>query len=452
MSIVKAMFRAVGGVHPDYRKSATAQKAVREMPLPALLRVSTAQHLGAPSRPVAKKGDAVLRGARLAEPAGFISAAVHSPTSGVVKAIADAPTPTGATAPAIEIEPDGRDAWDPSIAPKPDWQTMSSKNLAALVVEAGIVGMGGAGFPTHVKLSPPPNKPIDTLILNGAECEPYLTADHRLMIERAEQVWAGAEIIRHILGAKTVRVAIEDNKPDAVRSMERAMAGAAGDVAIAVLKTSYPQGAEKQQIYGITGREVPTGGLPMDVGCVVENVGTALAIFDAIVNGRPLTERITTVTGSPVADPSNVLARVGTPYGDLVSFCGGTSGPVAKWISGGPMMGFAQHSLETPTTKTTSGLVALAPGDLTAFASTPCISCSRCVTACPMKLLPCELSQILEAEDYAAAEALNVLDCIECGCCAFECPSRRPLVQHMRRGKARAMARRRAEEAKKKGK
>jgi electron transport complex protein RnfC len=427
-----------------------------EMPLPALLRVSMAQHLGAPAKPLVKKGDTVLRGQRIGEPAGFISAAVHAPTSGTVKQVAPAPIASGGMATAIDIEPDGNDTWDPAIQ-----QSLESRDalirefnehpeatrdvILGIIADAGIAGMGGAGFPTHVKLSPPPDKPIDTLIINGAECEPYLTADHRLMVERAQHVWAGCKLIQTVLGAKTLRIAIEDNKPEAIAAMELAIGEAAGDVAIAVLPTEYPQGAEKQQIFAITGRQVPSGGLPMDVGTVVENVGTTLAVWDAVVNGRPLTERVTTVTGRPVSNPGNVLNRIGTSYADLLAFCGGTSCHAAKVISGGPMMGLAQASLEVATTKTTSGLLFLDAAQVRAFGSMPCISCGRCVEACPMNLVPSELSQMIEAEDYETAETLNVLDCIECGCCAFACPAHRPLVQHMRQGKGRVMLKRKQE-------
>jgi len=268
------------------------------------------------------------------------------------------------------------------------------------------------------------------------------------MLERADDIWTGTRIVAKILGATTIRIAIEDNKPDAIAAMDNATRDASGDVAVVALQTEYPQGAEKQQIFAITGKEVPSGGLPMDVGCVVENVGTTLAVWDAVVNGRPLTERVTTVTGTPVSKPGNVLARLGTSYQDLVDFRGGTEAPLAKVISGGPMMGFAQDSLEVTTTKTTSGLLLLPPSRVSTFASMPCISCGRCVAACPMYLMPAELSQMLEAEDYETAEELSVLDCIECGCCAFDCPSHRPLVQHMRRGKAQVMLKRRQEKEK----
>lgn len=341
----------------------------------------------------------------------------------------------------VVIEPDGENTRSEELEPLADWQTVAKKDLIARVAAAGVAGMGGAGFPTHVKLSPPPDKPIDSLIINGAECEPYLTADYRLMLENPERVWQGVSIIRHILGAKTVRIAIEDNKPEAIRAMEQAMRNADGDVAIVELATEYPQGAEKQQIFAITGREVPSGGLPMDVGAVVENVGTAAAVFDAVFDGAPLIRRITTVTGLPLSAPGNIIAPLGTPYRTLIEACGGCSDAV-KLISGGPMMGIAQAVDTVTTTKTTSGLLALGATDVSFYESMPCISCGRCVDACPMNLVPSELSQFLEAEDYEGAEEIHVMDCIECGCCAFSCPAHRPLVQHMRQGKARVMLKR----------
>lgn len=448
MKILNAPYAPRGGIHPAYQKDATRDLAIRTMPLPRVLKVSLLQHLGAPAKPAVQKGDRVLRGQLIGTAAGFVSAAVHAPTSGVVKSVEDAVTASGLVAPAVEIETDGQDEWAPGIGPRAGWETLAGKECVEIVAGAGISGMGGAGFPTHVKLSPPAEKRIDTVILNGAECEPFLTADHRLMVERAAEVWAGATLIRRILGAKSLRIAIEDNKPEAIAALEKFGAQDA-DASIVVLRTAYPQGAEKQQIYAVTGREVPSGGLPMDVGVIVENVGTAYAIWDAIANGRPLMERITTVTGSPIRTPSNVQARLGTSYADLIEFCGGWTGPAAKIISGGPMMGLAQFSLDVTTTKTTSGLLALSQKTVSAYQTMPCISCGRCVEACPSGLLPSELSYMLEAEDYETAEAGNVMDCIECGCCGYECPAHRPLVQHLRQGKARVAAKRREQQQKK---
>jgi electron transport complex protein RnfC len=438
-----------GGIHPSYCKTLAAESPITQLAMPELLRISMAQHLGAPAKPVVAKGDTVLKGQLIGEAAGFISANVHAPTSGTVKAITVAPTAVGGTAPAIEIVPDGNDAWVDTLTGITDWQAAEPKQLLKAVADAGVAGMGGAGFPTHVKLGPPPDKPIDTLILNGAECEPYLTADYRLMLEQAPQIAAGADIIRHILGATSIRVAIEDNKPDAIRTMNEAFGKLDGDVSVMVLETKYPQGAEKQQIFSSTGREVPSGGLPMDVGVVVENVGTVIAVAQAVLEGKPLVERLTTITGSPVAKPSNILAPIGTLYTDLLAACGELTCHATKVISGGPMMGFTLPNMDVATTKTTSGLLFLEEKAVSQYSSMPCISCGRCVDVCPMNLIPSELSQFIEAEDYDGAEQICILDCIECGCCAFACPAHRPLVQHMRRGKAETMAKRRAAAAKK---
>ncbi len=443
MKILRARFPSHGGIHPAYHKDLTAGKPIATMPLPACLTVSMLQHLGAPAKPVVAKGDTVLRGQLIGEPGGFISAAVHAPTSGTVTAVEPAPTATGGSALAIRIEPDGNDTWSDDLAGVPDWEAAEPKALLAKIAACGIAGMGGAGFPTHVKLAPPPDTIIDTLIVNAAECEPYLTADHRLMLEQAAAIIEGIRMTARILGSNMIRIAIEDNKPDAIKAMTHAAGDLHGNAAVVILQTEYPQGAEKQQIHAVTGRTVPAGGLPMDVGVVVENVGTILAIREAIRQGRPLIERVTTVTGAPVRDPKNVCVRVGTGYADLLAFCGGAEDAV-KAISGGPMMGFAQPSLDAAVTKTTSGLLFLARRELSTFTSMPCISCGRCVTACPMDLLPNALSQALEAEDYKAGESLRVMDCIECGCCAYVCPAHRPLVQHMRQGKAQVMRKRRA--------
>ena len=441
-----------GGVHPEYNK-VTASCALERLPVSSRLLVSLAQNLGAPASAVVKKGDSVARGQLIAEPSGFVSASVHAPTSGTVKSVAPLPTASGRTATVIEIEADGEDRWHESIVPPEDWQALDAKALVERVAQAGIIGMGGAGFPTHVKLSPPPGKSIDTLIVNGAECEPFLTADHRLMLEQADRIWGGVQIIKKILGVARVRVAVEDNKPDAIAAMQEvAESTGTGDVAVVALPTEYPQGAEKQLIYAVTGREVPSGGLPMDVGALVENVGTAAAIYEAVADGWPLTERVVTVSGDLVKEPKNLVARVGTPFAELLRACGGLAGPLGKVICGGPMMGIAQPSLEVAMNKTTSGLLFLSRDWVGQFSSMPCIGCARCVVACPMNLMPCSLSEFIEAEDYAGAEAEHVLDCIECGCCAFECPAHRPLVQHMKRAKAEVTARRRQREAEQKAK
>jgi len=331
--------------------------------------------------------------------------------------------------------------------PALDWPNASPDELKKRIAEAGIVGMGGAAFPSVVKLSPPPNKTIDTLILNGVECEPCLTADHRLMLEKPEQVITGARITARVLGVKRVIIAIEENKPDAVALLQEKAAGT--EVEVRSLRVRYPQGAEKQLIYALTGRKVPSGGLPMDVGCVVQNVGTASAICEAVCEGKPLYERVTTVTGSPLVAPGNWRFRVGTPYAEAIKLAGGVKVDPVKIISGGPMMGMAVYSLDIPIMKNCSGILLLAADEVRQYESSPCIRCGRCNDTCPMGMMPGILSVQIEKERFELAEQWHVLDCIECGCCAYGCPAGRPLVQLMRRAKGEVMAARKAKAAKK---
>lgn len=438
------MFRhsnLIGGVHPADGKE-TAGCPVREIPLLERYMVPLQQHIGAPPELLVKKNDTVRRGQLLAAPHGFISAAVHSPTSGKVASIAECLSPAGTRVRAVEIASDGDDTVDSSLAPLEDWEDSSNDVLIERIRAAGIVGMGGAAFPTHVKLSPPPAKKIDVLILNGVECEPCLTADHRLMLEQREKILLGTRIIARILGVRSIHIAIEANKPDAVAHMS----GAAAALGMAVVKLDvrYPQGAEKQLIYAVTRRKVPTGGLPMDVGCVVHNVGTAYAIADAVTEGRALTERVTTLAGRPVCRPGNWRVRVGTPLSKLFEMAGGVREDPVKIIMGGPMMGTAVYSLDVPLVKSSSGVVAQAADEVTAYTSGPCIRCGQCVEACPMRLMPGSLSVQIENERFELADEWRAMDCIECGCCAYMCPTNRPLVHHLRRAKSEITAKRRA--------
>lgn len=448
MNTGNSKFNFKGGIHPEYHKEITSGAALRKIETPKHLFVPMQQHLGAPAKIAVAQGDVVKRNQRLGEQNGHVSVAVHAPVAGKISAITNVPTANGRMSPAVIIEPNGSEEAE-YFEPFKEWQSANPKVMLARIAEAGVVGMGGAGFPTHVKLSPPAGKKIDTLIINGAECEPYLTADHRMMLEHAGEIHLGIEILRNILGAKSVRVAIEDNKPDAIQAMEKALRKMTGDVEVSVLQTSYPQGAEKQQIYSVTGREVPRGGLPMDVGCVVENVSTAYAVYDAIMNGQPLTHRAITITGDAIENPSNLWAPCGTHYHVLIAACGGTNGRAAKIIAGGPMMGFAVNGLDIPTTKTSSSLLCLTSSHVAQYTSQACISCGRCVEACPMRLIPSELSQFIEAEDVESAEKIALLDCVECGSCAYVCPAHRPLVHHFRRGKGVLLAKRAMSSAKK---
>ena len=433
--------RFYGGIHPSEGKVSNKEDIINA-PLQELYTVPLQQHIGAPAKMVVQKGDHVLRGQLLGEPGGFVSAAVHSPTSGTVKDVTTCLGPAGATLPAVVIESDGEDKAADPLPPFENWQDADPAALKARVGEAGIVGMGGATFPTFVKLSPPPNVKIDTIILDGVECEPCLTADHRLMLETPEKIVKGAQIIGRILGVKRIIIAIELNKPDAIETMTKAAEGTGVEVAPLVVR--YPQGAEKQLIYALTGRKVPSGGLPAAVGCVVSNVGTTAAIYEAVCLGKPLYERVTTVTGTPVVKPGNYRFRVGTLYRTALELCGGVSEDPAKIISGGPMMGMAVYSLDIPVMKGTSGILLLNRDELVQYSPSACLRCGRCNDVCPMSMMPGILSAQIEHQKFELAEKWHVMDCIECGSCAYICPAGRPLVQHMRRAKAVVNAKKRA--------
>ncbi len=430
-----------GGIHPLEGKELTAGKELRIAPLFDKYIVPVRQSIGAPPTLTVKKGDTVKKGQRIAEPGGFVSVPLHSPVCGTVGDVVEITGVTGASEQAVEIIADGTDEWDTGLDPIPNWADTEKDVLKKRILDAGIVGMGGAAFPTHVKLSPPPEKNIDTLIVNGAECEPFLTADHRLMLTRTEEALTGIAIAAKILKVSRIFVGVEDNKMDAIEKMTAA--AAKFKITVVPLHVKYPQGAEKQLIYALTGRQVLEGGLPMDVGCVVMNIGTAAAVHDAVVLGHPLIERITTVTGTPVVDPANYLARIGTPIRKLLELCGGVKENPAKVIMGGPMMGFAQSNIDVPVAKNSSGVLLMAPEEIEQFEGNPCIRCSRCVKACPMNLLVPTLSTMIEAGEFAMAEQNYVMDCVECGTCAYICPAKRPLVQHFRRAKAEILAKRR---------
>lgn len=428
-----------GGVHPSYHKNFTESLPAEEMPLQAKYVIPLSQNIGAASVPVVERGDTILKGQMIAEPGGFVSVPLHAPTSGKVKKIDMYPHPSGATMSAIEIKPDGEDKWIDGCGVLRDYENLDAEAIKKAVWDAGLVGMGGAAFPTHVKLSPPKEKPIDTLILNGAECEPYLTSDHRTMLERGVEVLKGAKLLAKALGVENIIIGIEENTLDAAENL---IALADDSFNIETLKVIYPQGSEKQLIYALTGRSVPTGGLPMDVGVVVQNVGTAVATYDACAHGYPLIERIMTVTGKGIKQPKNLRVRIGTILSDIVDYCGGLDESTAKAIMGGPMMGIGQYTLDVPVVRGTSGMVFLTSDESTLFTSEPCIRCASCVDACPMGLLPTVISSYTVNEMFDSAESYNALDCIECGCCSFSCPSHIPLVQNIRRAKAEILAKR----------
>ena len=423
-----------GGIHPaDSGKALSENRPTLTPPLLERYQVLLCENVGKPPKPVVNVGDTVAKYQLIAAADGFVSANLHAPTSGKVTKIGAVPGPMGIPAPAIEIEADGEDRAGETFPAIAGWRGTDPKELIKRIADCGLVGMGGASFPTHVKLSPPPDKQVDTLILNGAECEPFLTADHRLMLERPRDIIAGAEIMGHILGVKSICIGIEINKRDAIESLETLAEGT--PVRIIPLKVRYPQGSEKHLIRAIAGREVPSGGLPADAGCVVQNVGTAAACADAVLRGLPLVERIVTVTGEIVCHPGNWHLKIGTPLIEAIRFAGGVTEEPGKIIFGGPMMGFAQRSLEVPVAKNTSGILLLSHAMALRHHSGRCIRCGRCLQGCPMHLSPCLLATAIENGRWNLAAANHVMDCIECGACAYVCPAHRPLVQLMRSAK-----------------
>ncbi len=449
MKVVKSPFKIKGGVHPDYNKELTRHQKIEQLPLPKELVIPMSQHLGAPAKCCVKVGDTVTRGQVIGEKNGFISVLVRASAAGVVKAIEKRLCPVGFLADAVILETTEPEANPAPVLPPLDWQTATREELLTRIEEAGIAGMGGAGFPTHVKLNPPPGKRCEYLVINGAECESYLTADGRVMVERAARIRRGVEIVRKILGMPAVRIGIEANKPHAIEVIADEFATLAGNVEVVILPVMYPHGSEKHQIYATVGRVVPEPpALPIDVGCVVENVGTVIAIADAVDKGEPLLTRVTTLSGDVVVHPKNIEAPIGTKYADLVAFCGGVKEPPAKVISGGAMMGFSVPNLDIPTTKTTSGVLLLSARRVIQYASQACINCGRCLRACVMNLNPSVISKAVEDNDVADAEKAFVMDCIECGCCSFVCPAHRPLTQFCRRAKNSIRARMAAEKAK----
>ncbi|WZL71595.1 electron transport complex subunit RsxC [Clostridiaceae bacterium 35-E11] len=430
-----------GGVHPPHYKEATASLKVEKAKEPNRVVIPLQQHIGAPCEALVQVGDKVKVGQKIGEAKAFVSVPVHSSVSGEVKQIAATLTPTGQTQ-CVIIESDGLNTLHDSIKPKGDLATLSGKEILDIVKEAGIVGLGGAAFPTHVKLSPPPEKKIDTIILNGAECEPYLTADHRLMLENPESIILGLKAMMKVVNVVKGYIGIENNKPDAIESMIKAV-GNDKTIEVVGLETKYPQGAEKQLIYACTKREVPSGGLPMDAGVIVNNVGTAAAIANAITTGMPLIERIATITGKGIKEPKNLLIKIGTSFKEIVEQCGGYNGNPGKLIMGGPMMGLAQYTDEIPAIKGTSGILVLTPEEARLPEPKSCIRCGKCVSICPIALQPLYISAYSLQNMHETAEKYNALDCIECGSCSFICPSKRPLLQSIRVTKREIIAKKR---------
>ncbi|MDD5539659.1 MAG: electron transport complex subunit RsxC [Candidatus Marinimicrobia bacterium] len=424
------------GVHPAEYKQLSENKIIEQLPLPGEVYIPLQQHIGAACVPIVEKGMEVKTGQLIGKSGGFVSSTVHASITGKIKAIEKMPHPLGINTPMIHIVGDGRDECENSLNSISDWENLSAAQINEIVLNAGIVGMGGAAFPTQVKLSPPKNKTIDTFILNGCECEPYLTADHRLMVEHTEGVVLGVRILMKALGVNRAVIGIESNKPDAIALMTKATEKYWG-IIVQPLEVKYPQGAEKMLIDAVLKRKVPAGGLPMDIGVVVNNVGTAFAVAEAITKRKPLIERVVTVTGPGIREPKNVLARIGTPFQNLIEFCGGLTDDAVKVLMGGPMMGVAQTTLSVPVVKATSGIVCLTEKMISKVQEYPCIKCGACIRACPMNLIPTKLARLSQFEKWDEANQYGIANCIECGSCAFVCPAAIPLVHHIRVGKIR---------------
>jgi electron transport complex protein RnfC len=425
------------GIHPGENKQYSNHIPIEKMPLPKQVFIPLQQHIGSPCEPLVSKGDSVKTGQTIGRSSAYVSSPVHSSITGVVKTVDKFPHPLGMRVDMIHIEQTAEDdEWDLLAVPD-NWENTPVVELIKLINEAGIVGMGGAAFPTHVKLSPPKDKVIDSFILNGVECEPYLTSDHRIMVEQTDKILTGMNILMKILNVENGFIGIEDNKPDAIEIMSKRVKDLGYRFQVVPLEVKYPQGAEKMLIESVLKRKVPVGGLPMDVGVIVNNVATALAVAKAVTEGKPLVERVTTVTGDGITNPKNLITRIGTPFSDLIEFCGGLKDETTLVFMGGPMMGLAQYDLQIPVIKATGGIVCNTSKHIKLVEHFPCIRCGACVDACPMYLLPTRLAKLTEYKKYEEAEKYGIQNCIECGSCAFSCPANIPLVQWIRVGKMR---------------
>ncbi len=428
-----------GGVHPPESKKMTADRKIEVMPVPEELEIILGQHIGAPCSPTVKRREELSEGDRIGDVAKGLGVPLHVPVAGKVKAISSSVHPMKTSAPSITITVDQEAA--PVEYSRKEWNELAPEVLLQKIKDAGIIGIGGAGFPTHVKLSPPSNSPVDTLVLNGAECEPYITADHRQMVEHADEIIEGAKVILRILGIKNCYIGIENNKPDAILAMTEAALKAAEtdyNIGVKALQVKYPQGSEKQLIQATTGRKVPGYSLPSTVGVVVQNVSTIRAIYDAVVLEKPLYEKVVTFSGKGINRQANLLVKMGTKIGDIVDYLGGVDPDLKKIVMGGPMMGFAVSSLDIPITKTTSSVLFLTEDEIDTQPHSQCIRCGWCLDACPMGLEPKEIGLYVEANRAEETEPFGVFECFECGSCAYVCPAKRPLVQFVRLAKMKA--------------
>ncbi len=423
-----------GGIHPDGNKELTNKKATVIMEAPDILVIPLSQHIGAPCESVVKAGDSVTVGQKIADSSAFVSAPIHSSVSGVVKAVEKRPHATLGECMAIVIENDKNYTVCPDIKPL-DYESMTQKEIIDEIRNGGIVGMGGAAFPTSVKLSIPEGKTADTFLVNAAECEPYLTSDHRLMLEKSEAVIGGIKIALKATGIKNAVIAMEDNKKDAYEILSR-LCENEENIKVITVKTKYPQGSEKQLIDAVLKRQVKSGTLPVDSGAVVQNVASVAEIYNHFKTGLPLIERIVTVSGRGIENPVNIVAKIGTSYREICEFAGGMKENVSKVISGGPMMGFSQYTLDVPVTKGTSGILFFTDKEVKEYSEQACIKCGKCVSHCPMKLMPFMITEMARIGEMDEAVKYGLKDCMECGSCSFICPQRRHLVQHIRVAKA----------------
>ncbi len=440
------LFRIRGGVHPEDRKGLSAGQAIVDLPLPDLLHIPVQQHIGAAASPVVRRGQLVRKGELLAHSQGAISAPVHAPTSGRIMGIGNFPAhhASGLSVRTITLQPDGADRWTDTLDACPDPLALAPAEVAARVAAAGIVGMGGATFPSAVKLNLRARYHLHTLVINGAECEPYLTCDDRMMREQADAAVDGIRCMAHALGVGRILIAIENNKPAAQQAMRQA-AGPFAEVTVVGLPTRYPMGSEKHLVQALTGRETPARALTADIGVVVHNVATAHAVHQALRYGWPLVARTVTVSGGAVRRPANLRVLIGTPVERLLEYCGGTSEPPARLISGGPMMGQPLPSTRVPIVKGSNGILALTAQEVGARTQTACIRCASCVSACPCGLVPLEMAARARAGDLDGTVRLGLMDCIACGSCSYVCPANIPLVHYFNYAKGELAARQRAQ-------